>query len=124
MILVDISVWIDHFRSSDKRLFQLLEANLVSVHPWIVGELACGNLADRTHVLSLLKTMPQLPAASEDEVLFFIERHLLAGKGIGYIDAHLLAAATLGSARLWTRDKRLLAVAEGLGLAYQPFDPS
>jgi predicted nucleic acid-binding protein len=124
MILVDTSVWIDHFRSSDRHLVQLLEANLVSVHPWIVGELACGNLADRANVLSLLKTMPQLHVASEDEVLFFIERHLLAGKGIGYIDAHLLAAAALGSAQLWTRDKRLFAVAEGLGLAYQPFDPS
>ena len=124
MILVDTSVWIDHFRSSDRPLVQLLEANLVSVHPWIVGELACGNLVDRANVLTLLKTMPQLPVASEDEVLFFIERHLLAGKGIGYIDVHLLAAAAMGSAQLWTRDKRLLAVAEGLGLAYQLFDPS
>lgn len=124
MILVDTSVWIDHFRSTNSHLAELLESNLVSVHPWIVGELACGNLADRANVLSLLKTMPQTSVASEDEVLFFIERHLLAGKGIGYIDAHLLAAATLGSARFWTRDKRLLAVAEGLGLAYQPFDPS
>lgn len=124
MILVDTSVWIDHFRSSNRQLVQLLEANLVSVHPWVVGELACGNLADRANVFSLLNAMPQLPVASEAEALFFIERNSLAGKGIGYIDVHLLAAATLGSARLWTLDKRLLAAAEGLGLAYRPADPS
>ncbi len=120
MILVDTSVWIDHFRSSNSHLVQLLEASLVGVHPWVVGELACGNLADRANVLSLLRAMPQLPVASDDEVLFFIERQLLAGRGVGYIDVHLLAAAMLGSARLWTLDKRLHAAAEGLGLSYQP----
>jgi len=118
VILVDTSVWIDHFRSSNIQLVQLLEANLVGVHPWVIGELACGNLADRANVLSLLQAMPQLPVASDDEVLFFIERQLLAGKGIGYLDVHLLAAAMLGSARLWTLDKRQHAVAEGLGLSY------
>jgi predicted nucleic acid-binding protein len=118
MILVDTSVWVDHFRAADAQLARLLEASLVSMHPWVVGELACGNLADRANVLSLLGALPQLLVASADEVLTFIEKHSLAGKGIGYVDAHLLASTALGSARIWTRDKRLAEVAAELGLLY------
>lgn len=116
MILVDTSIWIDHFRSSNSRLVGLLDAELVSVHPWVVGELACGNLANRATKLYLLKSLPRVAVASDDEVLFFIDKHGIAGKGIGYLDMHLLAAAALGSLKIWTRDRRLGEVAARLGL--------
>jgi predicted nucleic acid-binding protein len=118
MILVDTSIWIDHFRSSNSHLASLLKVNSAAIHPWIVGELACGNLARRANVLGLLKSLPQVPVASENEVMFFLERQHLAGKGIGYIDVHLLAASTLASIPIWTADKRLAQIAAGLGLEY------
>lgn len=121
MILVDTSVWIDHFRSGDEALVSLLNGSQVLMHSFILGELACGNLHQRTEVLFLLKDLPQGVVARDEEVLFFIERHGLMGKGIGYIDAHLLAATALdGSAHLWTRDKRLNTLSQELGLAYLP----
>lgn len=119
MILVDTSVWIDHLRASDNELTALLNGNRVSMHPFVLGELACGNIRNRQEVLTLLKDLPQITVARDDEVLFFIERHQLMGRGIGYIDAHLLAAATLASpTQLWTRDKRLRTTADALSLAY------
>ena len=120
MVLVDTSVWIDHLRSSNAHLVSLLKANSVGVHPFIVGEIACGNLARRATVLSLLKALPPVRPADDDEVLFFLERHRLAGKGIGYVDVHLLAAARVASLRIWTADRRLAGIASGLGLAYSP----
>jgi len=118
MILVDTSVWIDHLRSRDSTLTQLLEAGRVWTHPFVIGEMACGNLKHRTRILSLLKDLPHVRIATDDEALFFTEVNTLMGKGIGYIDVHLLAAAALtDSIRLWTRDKRLHAVAESLGMA-------
>jgi predicted nucleic acid-binding protein len=116
LILVDTSIWIDHIRSSNKRLVGLLDAELVSVHPWVVGELACGNLANRANTLYLLKSLPGVAVASDDEVLFFIDKHGIAGKGAGYLDMHLLAAAALGGLKIWTRDRRLSQVAALLGL--------
>lgn len=116
MILVDTSIWIDHFRSSNSRLVALLNAELVRMHPWVVGEFACGNLADRANRLYLLKSLPPVAVASDTEVLFFIEKHGIAGKGVGYLDMHLLAAAALGSLKIWTRDRRLNEVAALLGL--------
>jgi len=119
MILVDTSVWIDHLRGREPMLEKLLEAGMVCIHPCITGELACGNLKHRTVILSLLKDLPAAKAATDDEVLLYIEKHGLMGLGIGYIDAHLLAATALtGAARLWTRDKRLHAVAESLHCAW------
>ena len=120
MILVDTSIWIDHLRSPNGRLIGLLDADLVSVHPWVVGELACGNLANRANALYLLRSLPRAAVASDDEVLFFIEKHSIAGKGVGYLDMHLLAAAALGSLKLWTRDRRLNEVASLLGLNASP----
>lgn len=118
MILVDTSVWIDHLRASDERLTQLLEAVQVLVHPFVVGELALGNLRHRDAVLGALQDMPQAVVATEPEVLRFIGEQGLSGLGIGYIDAHLLAAVRLTTgARLWTRDKRLLAASAQLGVA-------
>ncbi|HWP00816.1 MAG TPA: type II toxin-antitoxin system VapC family toxin [Methylococcus sp.] len=120
MILVDTSIWIDHLRTGDSDLAALLDRTLVLAHPFVVGELACGSLRNRAEVLRLLQDLPQTPVARDVEVLFFIEQHRLMGRGIGYIDAHLLAATALADpARLWTRDQRLAAVARDLKLAYE-----
>ncbi len=119
MILVDTLVWIDHLRSHDDTLASLLNNSQVLMHPHVSGELACGNLANRAEVLHLLAALPQITAAFDAEVQFFIEQRSLMGKGIGYIDAHLLAAVALdGSAKIWTRDKQLHQVAEYLSLAW------
>lgn len=121
MILVDSSVWIDHLRAGDLALVELLNTGQVLTHPFVVGELACGNLKNRKAVLSLLHDLPAAPLATHDEVLFFIERRGLMGKGIGYTDAHLLSAVSMAeTGRLWTRDKRLSVVAESMSLAFEP----
>jgi len=113
MILVDTSVWIDHLRTGDPTLTELLNASRVLMHPFVLGELACGNLRNRNEVLGLLRDLPRMTVATDDEVRFLIERQGLMGRGIGYVDAHLLAAVALAnSARLWTRDKRLHEAAE------------
>ncbi|MDQ3447515.1 MAG: type II toxin-antitoxin system VapC family toxin [Pseudomonadota bacterium] len=123
MILVDTSVWVDHLRRGDSRLADLLDRGVVTTHPFVVGEIACGNLSDRSAVLILLQELPAVVAADNDEALGFIERHSLYGKGIGYVDVHLLAAVALThDARLWTRDKRLHSVADDLGLAIRDSD--
>ena len=119
MILVDASVWVDHLRQGEAGLGAALQAVQVSMHPWVVGELACGNLRDRAQVLGLLQSLPSVPVASDREVLFFIDQHALMGRGIGYVDVHLLASARLAGARLWTRDKRLHAIATALDLAHR-----
>lgn len=118
MILVDTSIWIDHLRVGNPALVALLQGDLVCCHDFVIGELACGNLVNRKELLGLLQALPRLAPAMEDEVLFFIERHQLMGRGIGYVDAHLLAACAMNSVRIWTKDKRLNAVAEERGLAY------
>lgn len=120
MILVDASVWIEHFRVGNEELSRLLDDHQVLVHPFVVGELACGNLEDRKEILSRLRCLPSVPAATHSEALFFMERNRLAGLGVGYVDVHLLAAVALAPpARLWTRDRRLAAVADGLRCAYR-----
>ena len=116
MILVDTSVWVDHLRHADAGLADLLERAQVLMHPFVVGEIACGSLAMRAPLLDLLQDLPMAPVADIDEVLGFIAQRRLHGKGIGYVDVHLLASVALtAGARLWTRDKRLRAVAETLG---------
>jgi len=123
MILVDSSVWIDHLRSSDAVLSGLLGGGQVLAHPFIIGELAMGSLRQRDVILNALRDLPQTSVASDDEVLGFIDRQRLFGLGIGYVDAHLLAAARLtAGASLWTRDKRLHEIAERMGLAAEPED--
>lgn len=118
MILVDTSIWIDHLRGGNAALAAALEGNRVCIHDFVIGELACGNLRKRREVLDLLQSLPRLAAAGAQEVLYFIERQELMGRGIGYVDAHLLAAAALHGAPLWTSDKRLHAIAEEKGWAY------
>lgn len=121
MILVDTSVWIDHLRSADGVLAHLLDIGQVVVHPFIVGELALGSLHKRDLILQTLQDLQQAEVATEPEVLHFIARHALLGRGIGYVDAHLLASIRLTAGMsLWTRDQRLLAVAEQLGMAARP----
>jgi len=115
LILVDTSVWIDHLQTSIALLADALEAEDVLVHPFVIGELACGEMKERHKVLGLLTTLPSIVVATDEEVLLFIENHRLMGKGIGYVDAHLLASTALtDGAQLWTRDKRLIAIAEQL----------
>jgi len=117
VILVDTSVWVDHLRSRNCTLVELLETGEVLAHPFVIGELALGNLRQRNLVLDSMRVLPQAVVAVHDELLHFIELHALFGFGIGYVDAHLLAAARLTSgATLWTRDKRLRAVADRLAL--------
>jgi predicted nucleic acid-binding protein len=119
MILVDTSVWIDHLRSGDDGMITLLNNSQVFMHPFVLGELACGNLHNRAEVLSLLRNLPQAIVARDEEVLFYIERHELMGRGIGYVDAHLMAAVALDvGTRLWTRDKRLQTLSGEQGFAY------
>jgi predicted nucleic acid-binding protein len=119
LILVDTSVWVDHLRRGDARLRDLLDNASVLVHPFVLGEIACGSLSDRALVLELLHDLPMTSVAEADEVLRFIDRHRIYGKGLGYVDVHLLAAVALTpGARLWTRDKRLRAIATSLGQAY------
>ena len=121
MILVDTSIWVDHMRAGDAALAELLDARQVLTHPFVIGELALGNLRQRDLVLGALQNLPQAIVAADGEVMHFINRHALFGLGIGYIDAHLLASVRLtASAGLWTRDKRLSDVAERLGVAAQP----
>ncbi len=119
MILVDTSVWVDHLRRGDERLADLLNRSQVLIHPFVTGELACGNLRQRDEVLRLLSDLPQAVVATQEEVLHLIESKKLMGLGIGFIDAHLLASTALSdSAAIWTRDRRLLEVARKLVLAH------
>jgi len=118
MILVDTSIWVEHLRSVDSRLVDLLDHGQVLAHPFVIGELACGNLQNRDGILGLLGDLPQSPVASPEEALHFIGHNQLMGRGIGYIDIHLLAATALArDALLWTADKRLKKVASGMKLA-------
>jgi predicted nucleic acid-binding protein len=117
MILVDTSVWIDHLHHTEGALMALLEQNAVLMHPMILGELACGNLKNRASLIGLWQNLPRISTATNVEAMQFLEIHELMGKGIGFIDVHLLCAVALeNDAQLWTRDKRLAEIATGLGL--------
>lgn len=119
MVLADTSIWITHFREGDHHFETLLKNNEVMVHPYVIGELACGNLVNRQKILEYLTWLPLLDKVKDEEVLYFIERHRLMGKGIGYIAAALLAAAALARVRIWTRDSRLMQAAGRVGLDYE-----
>ena len=118
MVLVDTSVWVTHLRRGNTGLEIPLNEGHVVCHPFIVGELACGNLKNRSEILSLLQTLPMATLAEHEEVMRFIENYRLMGKGLGYIDTHLLASAILSRVPLWTLDKRLKQASLKLGLAY------
>ena len=118
MLLVDTSVWVEHLRNGTPALEGALNDGQVVCHPFIIGELACGNLKNRSHILSLLDTLPKAQLADHEEVMQFIETNRLMGKGLGYIDIHLLASAVLTNVPLWTLDKRLGKVAALLHINY------
>jgi predicted nucleic acid-binding protein len=120
VILADTSIWVEHLRRSRAHLSQLLESGNVACHPFVVGELACGNLSNRQEILSLLRTLPAASRIGDDEVLHFIERHHLMGSDIGIVDAHLLASSWVSGFRLWTSDRRLRSAAIQLDCAYRP----
>jgi predicted nucleic acid-binding protein len=118
VVLVDTSVWVEHFRSGEPRLACLLDRGEVVCHPFVIGELACGNLPNRLKTLGLLMDMPQAAAAGHDEVIAFIETEGLIGAGLGYVDIHLLASARLSEVSLWTLDGPLRKAAGKLGLLF------
>ncbi|MBV9768878.1 MAG: type II toxin-antitoxin system VapC family toxin [Bryobacterales bacterium] len=118
MILVDTSVWVNHFRQENPRLSQALLDGHVLIHPFVIGEIACGNLRSRAKVLNDLQRLPPATPADHHEVLSFLEQHRLFGEGIAWIDAHLLASARLSNCRLWTLDARLLTAAARFHLGY------
>jgi predicted nucleic acid-binding protein len=118
MVLADTSIWIDHFRRGDRYLVQFLDRGDVVMHPFVIGELALGSVSKSTAMMDDLHDLPKAVVANPDEILKFIADRKLSGSGIGYVDAHLLAAAALAPETLvWTRDKRLQAVARSLSLA-------
>jgi predicted nucleic acid-binding protein len=118
LILLDTSVWVDHLRQGDAEVVALLGERQVLVHAHVIGELALGHLRQRAVILSALADLPKALPATDAEVLAFVERHGLAGRGIGWVDAHLLAATRLTpGARFWTRDRRLAVIAQEMGLA-------
>jgi predicted nucleic acid-binding protein len=117
MMLLDTSVWVDHFRRSDPVVTRILDNGSAAIHTFVIGELACGYLAPRDEAIDLLRSLPCLDPATDDEVLKFIETRRLMGRGIGYIDAHLVAAAILNDAALWTKDRRLHEIAVELKIA-------
>jgi hypothetical protein len=120
MVLVDTSVWVRHLREGDPDLEQLLNSGEVMCHPYIVGELACGNLNNRHEVLLLLQLLPPATLANHEEILQFIEENQLMGKGLGYIDVHLSASAVLTGVQMWSYDRRLNETNERLGIKYKP----
>jgi predicted nucleic acid-binding protein len=124
MILVDTSVWVDHLNTTDELLAKLLAQQRVLMHSFVLGEIACGNLRSRPKLLQLLQDLPAAVIAENNEVMAYMERHSLFGKGIGFVDVHLLAAVALNAgATLWTRDKRLLLAAQSLGCHFVTTGP-
>ncbi len=119
MVLVDTSIWVDHLRQGSRRLEKLLMDAAVMCHPYIIGELACGNLKNRNEIISLLQALPMAPTIEFDEFLFFIDRNQLMGKGVGFVDIHLLASAQLAGVPLWTADRKLKSSADRLVLSFK-----
>ena len=119
MVIVDTSIWVTHLRQGSRQLEKLLMHAEVMCHPFIIGELACGNLKNRNEIISLLQSLPMAPTIEFDEFLFFIDRNHLVGNGIGFVDVHLLASAQLTGVPLWTADKRLKSAADLLALTFK-----
>ncbi|MBW1982579.1 MAG: PIN domain-containing protein [Deltaproteobacteria bacterium] len=119
MVIVDTSIWVTHLRRGSRHLEELLLDAKVVCHPFVIGELACGNLRNRDEFLDLLQSLPMTPTVLFNELLYFIDTHSLMGKGLGFVDANLLASAHLSGIPLWTSDKRLRSAATELELAYR-----
>jgi predicted nucleic acid-binding protein len=119
VILVDTSIWVNHLRQANPPLQQLLTEGSVVTHPFIIGELACGSLRNRKEILGLMTVLPTAVLANHDEVLDMVESNRLFGKGLGWIDAHLLASALLSRIPLWTLDQHLRTAARALAISYE-----
>jgi predicted nucleic acid-binding protein len=118
LVLVDTSVWVSHLRKGNEEIKALLNNGDVMCHPFIVGELACGNIKNRTEILSLLQSLPMAIQVENEELLHFIETHSLMGKGLGYVDVQLSASALLSGVPIWTLDKSLAKISERLNISY------
>ena len=118
MVIVDTSIWINHLRKGDKHLEKLLLDAEVICHEFVIGELACGNLKNRNEIISLLQSLPHSPTVDHQEFLYFVEKHRLMGRGIGFVDVHLLASAQLAKLPIWTADTKLRTVSKNLELHY------
>ncbi len=118
MVIVDTSIWVTHLRRGSRHLEELLLDAEVVCHPFIIVELSCGNIKNRSELLALLQALPMAPTVTLDELLYFVEQNKLMGMGIGFVDTHLLASAQLSRIPLWTSDKRLKSAAIDLKLAY------
>jgi len=116
MILVDTSVWIDHLRKTNGELSKLLDQGVVLCHPFVIGELACGNMKNRDEILDLFAALPKADMASHEEAMRLVKDRKLWGHGIGWIDVHLLASALLSNCKLWTKDKALQSVSRSLNI--------
>jgi len=119
MVLVDTSIWVDHLRKGSQQLAKLLIDAEVVCHSFVIGELACGNIENRTEILALLQSLPVTPTINLDEYLYFIDQHHLYGVGIGFVDIHLLASAKLSNIPIWTTDKKLREAAINLKAYYK-----
>ena len=118
MVIVDTSIWINHLRKGDKHLEKLLLDADVICHEFVIGELACGNLKNRKEIISLLQSLPHSPTVDHQELLYFIDKHQLMGRGVGFVDVHLLASAQLSKLPIWTADNKLRAASRELELKY------
>ena len=116
MILVDTSVWIEHLRVGSDRLRSLLLDEQVLCHPFVVGELACGTMRNRREILAMLRALPEARPAEDEDVLSLLETQHLYGRGIGWVDAHLLVSTLLTGCVLWTFDKPLRRAATALNV--------
>lgn len=119
MVLVDTSVWVSHLRHANSNLQRLLDHDRVVSHIFVVGELACGNISNRAEVLSSIESLPMLDVIEHEELLVFIEHNQMMGKGLGFVDVHLLAAATLEGIPLWTQDKKLKQACSRLNMEFR-----
>ena len=119
MVLVDTSIWVAHLLRGSRRLEKLLMDAEVMCHPFVIGELACGNLKNRNEIISLLQSLPMAPMIEFDEFLFSVDRNHFMGRGVGFVDIHLLASAQLAGAPLWTADKNLKSSADQLELVFK-----
>jgi len=116
MILVDTSIWIDHLNNSNNELIRLLNSNRVCIHPFIIGELSCGNIANRKELLSLLRALPRVEPVLEEEIFTLIENKNLYGIGLGIVDINLIASALIHDVKIWTHDKSLNKIAKKLNI--------
>ncbi len=118
MVIVDTSVWVSHLRHGNSTLQKLLQEGRVASHPFVIGELACGNISNRTEIISLMQALPMLDGVEQEELLLFIKHNKMMGKGLGFVDVHLLAAAMLAGIPLWTQDKKLKQACSQLNIDF------